>query len=268
MKEYKDKNLWLMKGDCLKKMNRIKDQSVDLILTDLPYGTTYAKFETVLKNNGKQTKSSIIDLSIMWELIDEKIKKFGNIILFSAQPFTTTLITSNPEMYRYSFIWEKNKAANHVAVKYQPLKVHEEILVFTESGVNTGSKNPIKYNPQGVNWKSEIKERKKDIKKEGTFTYNSLKKGKYKVAGTNYPKSILRFNIPSKPRYHPTQKPVDLLEYIIKTYSDEGDIVLDFTMGSGSTGIACLNTNRKFIGIEKDEIYFDIAKERILEARK
>lgn len=259
-----EKQYELFHGDCLEVMKDIPDKSVDMILCDLPYGTTYAKFDKVLKNNKKVGQYSLIDLDNLWAEYKRIIKDDGAIVLFGSQPFTTTLISSNLEWYKYSWIWQKNKGANHVAIKYQPLKIHEDILVFSNAGVNTGATTPIKYNPQGVIWKEEVKCRKSDVKKEGTFRYNSLKSGTYTIKGTNYPKSILTFNVPSgSDRFHPTQKPVDLLEYLIKTYTNENEVVLDNTMGSGSTGVACMNTNRQFIGIELDDTYFNIAVNRI-----
>jgi len=254
-------------GDCLEIMKDIPDESINLTLTDLPYGTTWASFDGVLKNMGKYTKKSIIDLELLWESYSRILKKNGVVVLFGAQPFTTALISSNLEWYKYSWVWEKNKAANHVAIKYQPLKIHEDILVFSPCGCNTGASNPITYNPQGVIWKNEIKNRKSSIKKEGTFKYNSLKEGSFEIKGTGYPTSILKFDIPYKDRVHPTQKPVDLCEYLIKTYSNEGDVVLDNCMGSGTTGVACKNTNRQFIGIEKNSDYFNIASALIKNSR-
>ena len=250
----------LLQGDCLELMKDIPDGSIDMILCDLPYGTTYAEFDMVLKNMGKYKRNSIIDLGDLWRQYKRVLKPSGVVVLFGAQPFTTALISSNFEWYKYSWVWEKNKAANHVVIKYQPLKVHEDILVFSLCGCNTGSTHPIPYNPQDVVWKTEVKSRKADIRKEGTFKYNSLKAGEFEVRGTNYPKSILKFDVPYKDRVHPTQQPVALLEYLIKTYTNEGELVLDNCMGSGSTGIAALNTKRSFIGIEKDDKYFDIAK--------
>jgi site-specific DNA-methyltransferase (adenine-specific) len=252
----------LIHGDCLEKMKDIPDKSIDMILCDLPYGTTYADFDTVLKNGQSMKCSSVIPLPPLWEQYKRVIKNNGAIVLFGSQPFTSILISSNIEMYKYSWVWEKNKAANHVAVKFQPLKVHEDIIIFSFAGVNTGASVPINYYPQGVLWGEQTKIRKNDIRKEGTFRYNSLKKGEYTIKGTNYPLSILPYDIPTD-RLHPTQKPVALLEYLIKTYTLEGETVLDNCMGSGSTGIACINTNRNFIGIEKDDKYFEIAKKRI-----
>jgi len=259
----------LKQGDTIELMATLPDKCVDMILCDLPYGTTYAEFETVLKNMSKFSKKSIIDLDMLWLEYKRVLKPFGTIVLFGAQPFTTTLISSNLEWYKYSWVWKKNKAANHVAIKYQPLKIHEDIIVFSQCGCNTGSLNPIKYNPQGVVWKNNVKTRKTAIKSSGTFKYNSLNAGDYEVKGSNYPTTILEFDIPSgENRFHPTQKPVALCEYLIKTYTNEGMWVLDNTMGSGTTGVACMNTNRNFIGIERDDKYFAIAKQRIEEARQ
>lgn len=256
----------LVQGDCLEKMKDIPNGSIDMILCDLPYGTTYCEFDGVLKNMDKYSKKSIIDLALLWPHYNRIIKKDGAIVLFGSQPFTTVLIASNYHMYKYSWVWEKNKAGNHVAVKFQPLKVHEDIIVFSHAGVNTGAMIPIKYYPQDVIWKTETKTRKNDIKKEGSFRYNSLKAGNYAISGTNYPVSILSYDIPSgKERFHPTQKPLDLCEYLIKTYTNEGETILDNCMGSGTTGVACKNLNRNFIGIELDPEYFKIAEKRINE---
>ena len=245
-------------------MSEIPDKSIDMILCDLPYGTTYADFDTVLKN-GKQMKSdSIINLDALWDHYRRVIKDDAAIVMFGSQPFTSILVSSNLPMYKYSWVWEKNKAANHVAVKFQPLKVHEDIIIFSNAGVNTGAATPLKYNPQGVCWEQKKRFRKNDIRKEGTFRYNSLKAGEYEVSGTNYPISILSYDVPfGKERVFPTQKPVPLLEYLVNTYTKEGELVLDNCMGSGSTGIACLNTGRNFIGIEKDPQYFELASDRI-----
>lgn len=252
------------KGDCLDVMKTIPNKSIDCVICDLPYGTTYASFDKVLKNNKSVKNYDLLNLTLLWEEYKRLVKDDGAIVLFASQPFTTMLISSNIEWYKYSWIWKKNKASNHIAVKYQPLKVTEDIVIFSNAGCNTNCHTPIKYNPQGVVWKKETRSRKNDIKKEGVYRYNSLKAGEYEIQGSNYPTNILEFSIPSgKDRVHPTQKPVDLLEYLIKTYSNEGDTILDNCMGSGSTGVACLNTGRKFIGIEKDDTYFNVAKERL-----
>ncbi len=258
----------LLHGDCFELMKDIEDNSIDLILADAPFGTTYAKFEKVLKNGSKFNQKSMFDLEELWNQYKRILKPNGNVVMFGSQPFTTVLISSNYEWFKYNFVWEKNKAANHVAVKFQPLKIHEDIIVCSRSGCNTGSLNPIKYNPQDVIWNTQTKTRKNDIKNEGTFRYNSLKAGDYEVKGTNYPKSILRYDIPNKDRIHPTEKPISLLEYLIKTFSDEGNTVLDNFAGSFSTGIACFNTNREFIGIERDDEYFTKGTERLMKYSK
>ena len=257
----------LMQGDCLEKMKDIPDKSIDMILCDLPYGTTYCEFDGVLKNMDKYNKKSIVDLDKLWKEYERLIKPNGAIVLTASQPFTSVLVSSNYKLFKYSWVWQKNKGANHVAIKFQPLKTHEDILVFSKAGVNTGASIPIKYNPQDVIWEKKIKNRKNDVKKEGSFKYNSLKSGDYEINGTNYPKSILSFDIPfGKDRLHPTQKPLGLIEYLVKTYTNEGETVLDNCMGSGTTGVACVNTNRNFIGIELDDNYFEIAENRIKQA--
>ncbi len=237
----------LYNGDCLEKMKDILDCSVDMILTDPPYGTTACKWD------------SIIPLEPMWKELKRIIKPNGAIVMTSSQPFTTTLISSNLKMFKYEWIWEKNRGSNFATVKYQPMKEHENILIF--------SKGKTIYNA--------IKEdRAKGGKNRATYkinasntgkrdTYNSIKSidSGYINKNLRCPRSIQKFN--TEVGLHPTQKPVALMEYLIKTYTNENEIVLDFAMGSGTTGVACKNLNRKFIGIEKDEKYFKIAKDRI-----
>lgn len=191
----------------------------------------------------------------MWEQLKRVIKPNGAIVMTASQPFTTTLISSNMKMFKYCWVWEKEQGSNFFLAKKQPLKSHEDIIVFYTS-------NPI-YNPQmteaGKTWS------KKDTGK----TYNAIighqeKPHRKKSNGTRrYPKTILRFNRPKQGSLHPTQKPVALMEYLIKTYTNEDETVLDFTMGSGTTGVACMNLGRNFIGIEKDDKYFKIASDRI-----
>jgi site-specific DNA-methyltransferase (adenine-specific) len=254
----------ILHGDCLELMPSIPDESIDMILCDLPYGTTYCEFDGVLKNMDKYNKKSIVDLDLLWEQYERIIKQNGAIVLTASQPFTSVLVSSNYDLFKYSWIWQKNKGANHVAIKFQPIKTHEEVLVFSKAGVNTGASIPIKYNPQGVIWEVKTKIRKNNVKKEGSFKYNSLKSGDYIINGTNYPKSILTYDIPSgKERIHPTQKPVALFEYLILTYTNEGETVLDNCAGSFTTAIACINTNRNYICMEKDRNYFEIGKKRI-----
>ena len=230
--------------DCLVGMDKIDDKSVDMILCDLPYGTTACKWDTV------------IPFEPLWEQYNRIIKDDSAIVLFGSQPFTSALIMSNLKMFKYEWIWEKDAGSNFATVKYQPMKEHENILVF--------GKGKTRYFPI-------MQERIGSRKGKETTTIDSGRKdsvygtqegcGISKVGKLRYPRSIQRFN--RERGLHPTQKPVALLEYLIKTYTNEGDIVLDNCMGSGSTGVACKELNRNFIGIELDEKYFNIAKERI-----
>ena len=228
----------LIKGDCLIEMQNIADGSIDCIICDLPYGTTACKWD------------SIIPFEPLWKQYKRIIKDNGAIILFAAQPFTSALIMSNPSYFKYDWIWNKKNISNPMLAKYQPLKQHEIISLF-----NNHIYKPIKTDlDKSRSWKQYS---------ESRYT-NSKTKGNIGNTNGKYPKSIIEFsNAKQKNKLHPTQKPVALLEYLIKTYTNENDTVLDFTMGSGSTGVACKNLNRNFIGIEKDEKYFDIAKQRI-----
>lgn len=239
-------NVDLRQGDCLEVMKDIPDKSVDMILCDLPYGTTACKWDNV------------IPFEPLWEQYNRIIKDNGAIVLFGSQPFTSMLISSNIKNFKYEWIWEKQKASNFMGAKYQPMKYHENILVFGKSRVN--------YNP--IMWKcdeSKIDKRKtiNQPKYSKEIHYGNINGSRKKDNGLRYPKSILKFDRSVNNNLHPTQKPVELLEYLIKTYTNENNIVLDNCMGSGSTGVACINTNRNFIGIELDENYFNIAKERI-----
>ncbi len=222
-------------------MKDIPDGSVDLILTDPPYGTTACKWD------------SVIPFTPMWEQVNRVIKKNGAVCLFGSEPFSSALRMSNIKAYKYDWIWEKGRFANQMLAKKQPLKIHEIISVFYEK--------QTKYNPQG------LVEVNKETKQGATITDSmggGIRKTSYMQTHTNYPKSIQHFKSVGG-TVHPTQKPVALLEYLIRTYTNEGETVLDFTMGSGSTGVACINTNRSFIGIELDAGYFKIAEKRINE---
>ena len=226
-------------------MKEISDDSIDMILCDLPYGTTACKWDT------------IIPFEPLWEQYKRIIKENGAIVLFGSQPFTSALVMSNPKMYRYNWVWHKTRPSNFPLAKKQPMKYHEDICVF-------GKKSP-NYYPQMV--KSD-KVRKKG-KNEGYRGFNKgLEKPEYldKEYTDFYPSSIQTFPLHNGGLLHPTQKPVALLEYLIKTYTNEGETVLDNCMGSGTTGVACVNTNRKFIGIELDEKYYDISCKRITDA--
>lgn len=207
----------------------------------MPYGTTDCKWD------------SIIPFAPLWEQYDRVIKNNGAIVLFSAQPFTTKLINSNIKRFRYCWYWVKPQVTGFALAKRQPLRVIEDICVFYK-------KTPI-YNPQGL---IEIKNPKSKVRRtKGERIYTKHLEKEYTSKYTNYPKHTLFYSRESKNRLHPTQKPVPLLEYLIKTYTNEGETVLDNCMGSGSTGVACVNTGRKFIGIELDNTYFETAKQRI-----
>ena len=220
-------------------MKNIPDKSIDMILCDLPYGTTHNKWDNV------------IPMEPLWKQYNRIIKDHGAIVLFSQMPFGASLIMSNPKMFRYEWIWEKNQAAGFLNAKKMPLRKHENILVFY--------KHLPTYNPQGLIKLDEPIQEKGSANRNGK-NYGVADKSFIRTH-TNYPTDIITFSKDSG--YHPTQKPVDLLEYLIKTYTNEGDTVLDNCMGSGSTGVACVNTNRDFIGMELNEEYFKIACERI-----
>lgn len=321
-----NENTTLGHGDCLDLMKQIPDGSVDMVLTDPPYGTTACKWD------------SVIPLDPMWAELKRIIKPNGVIAMTSSQPFTTELIHSNMKMFRYSWVWEKEQGVNFLSAKKQPMKVHEDIVIFyADLGEQRGAAseyNPIRdylknerklagltakkaknilgntmgghYFTNGVQFCIPTEENYKKLQSTGFFslsyselkrwcdelelniktpTYNpqmtigvpyvsgggnsgevtsGVQKIQTKNTGTRYPRSIQKFK--RETGLHPTQKPVALLEYLIKTYTQESETVLDFTMGSGSTGVACVNTGRKFIGIEMDDNYFNIAKKRIQES--
>lgn len=232
----------LFKGDCLEVMKDISDGSVDMILCDLPYGTTQNKWD------------SVIPLDKLWDEYKRILKTNGVVVLTSQGIFTAKLILSNEKWFKYKLVWEKSKATNFLNAKKQPLRKHEDICVFY-------NKQP-KYNPQ----MTEGEPYDKGVRKNQlTGSYGDFKPVRVRSEGMRYPTDIIYFKTAESEGkvYHPTQKPVKLLEYLIKTYSNEGETVLDSTMGSGSTGEACLNTKRNFIGIEQDEKYFEIAYNRL-----
>lgn len=235
----------LIFGDCLEAMKKIPDGSVDLILTDPPYGTTACKWDTV------------IDFNLMWEQLNRIIKQNGAIVLFGSEPFSSALRMSNIKNYKYDWIWDKVAHSNPFLAKKQPLSTLENISVFYKKQCNYF---PIMDNRPPTK-RGTSKPHKTDTKGESIIINGSLE------TTTQYPVKILRYSNADKTnRLHPTQKPVALLEYLIKTYTLENENVLDFTMGSGSTGVACKNLKRNFIGIEKDKEYFRIAKQRIEDA--
>ena len=226
----------IYEGDCLDVMKRIPDGSVDMILCDMPYGTTACKWDVILP------------FEKLWEQYERVVKGNGAIVLFASQPFTARLICSNLKLYKYVWCWVKSLKTNFLNAKKQPLRSHEDIVVFY--------KKQCTYNPQGL-VEGSISGGNKLTNSYGKF------KGNAQQTHTRYPFDVLNFPNPNQGNIHPTQKPVALLEYLIKTYTNEGDTVLDNTMGSGSTGVAAANLSRKFIGIEKDPKYFKIAKDRL-----
>ena len=234
----------LYKGDCLEVMKDIKDNSIDAIITDPPYGTTACKWD------------SVIDFDLMWKQLNRIIKPNGAILLFSKQPFTSALVMSNPKMFRYEWIWEKSQGVNFAQCNHMPMSVYENITVFGNFGMSKNAKIQPVYNPQGI---IEINKKKK-AKTSTEHRVSENNKDHVQKFG-NYPRQIQKFS--SERGLHPTQKPIPLMEYLIKTYTNENETVLDFTMGSGSTIVSCQNTNRNGIGIEMDNNYFEIAKKRI-----
>ena len=231
-------------GDCLEVMKTIEDNSIDAIICDLPYGTTACKWD------------SVIPFDLLWEQYNRIIKDNGAVVLFGSQPFTSVLVNSNIKMFKYEWIWEKDGGSNFATVKYMPMKEHENILVF--------GKGKIKYNEQRQERIGSRKGKKTTTTDSGRkdSVYGTQKGGKtFDVPKLRCPRSIQRFN--RERGQHPTQKPLDLLEYLVKTYSNENDTILDNTMGSGTTMLACKNLNRNGIGIEKDETYFKIAEDRV-----
>ena len=228
----------LKHGDCLELMKDIPDKSIDMILCDLPYGTTQNKWDTV------------IPLNDLWNQYKRIIKDNGAIVLFSQPPFDKILACSNLKMFRYEWIWQKENSTGFLNAKKMPLKIHENILVFYKKLPTYNPQMRLGFKPYRC--------------KQGRHTtnYGDYKRGHLTESnGERYPIDIINFQ--REVSLHPTQKPVALLEYLIKTYTNESETVLDNCMGSGSTGVACVNTNRNFIGFELDENYFDIAKTRI-----
>ena len=241
----------LFNGDCLEVMNNIPDGSIDAIICDPPYGTTACAWD------------SIIHLESMWSQINRVIKDDGAIVLFGSQPFTSILITSNLKGFKYEWIWEKSKSGSAFTAKYNPIKKHENVLVFSKTGKKTV------YNPQMTEGEPYSRVHKSRNMDKNNHKYGfSAEDHTHVNDGFRFPSSVQFFQQKwrRQDQLHPTQKPVELMEYLIKTYTNDGETVLDFTMGSGTTGVACVNTNRNFVGIELDKTYFDIATKRIKDA--
>lgn len=246
-------SIQLLQGDCLELMCTIANESVDMILCDLPYGTTAAKWD------------SIIPLEKLWLEYNRIIKRNGAVVLTSLQPFTTKLISSNIPDFKYSYVWVKTKALGFQNAKLRPMTRHEDILVFSKGAAANRASDLMPYFPQGLMpYGRTVKGSKHSA---GDAAGHRMARPNHKVERiqefTGYPDTILE--IPSEgATVHPTQKPVALMEYLIRTYTNEGETVLDNCMGSGTTGVACNNTGRNFIGMEKDQDYFKIAQGRIL----
>ena len=242
----------LIHGDCLEKMKDIPDKSIDMILCDLPYGTTACKWDVV------------IPFEPLWEQYKRIIKDRGAIVLFGSEPFSSALRMSNIKNYKYDWVWKKSKGAGFLNAKNAPIKLCELISVFSDGATANKSARNMPYFPQGLRPSGRVRGYSEKDSASVVSTRPSRATTDYIQEFTGYPSNILEFPSISK-QVHPTQKPVALLEYLIKTYTLEGETVLDNCMGSGSTGIACINTKRNFIGIEKDDKYFEIAKKRIEE---
>ena len=235
----------LIQGDCLEVMAGFESESVDMILCDPPYGTTQCKWD------------SIIPLEPMWEQLKRVIKPNGAIVITASQPFTSVLVSSNLKMFKYDWVWQKPKGTGHLNAKKQPMRDKEDILVFYAKQCT--------YTPQKTKGEPYKDKAGKDHASRTSMTdsYGAYTNKREDNSGFRYPKQVQRFPVVERGALHPTQKPVALMEYLIKTYTNEGETVLDFAMGSGTTGVACKNLGREFIGIELDESYFHIALDRI-----
>ena len=236
----------LRQGDCLEVMKEIPSGSIDAIITDPPYGTTACKWD------------SVIDFDLMWEQLNRIIKPNGAMVLFGAEPFSSALRMSNVRNYKYDWVWEKTQATGHLNAKRQPLRSNELISVFY--------KKQCTYNPQKTQGHKPMNSgvRKLSVQNKTEVYGRATKELPFGGNTDRYPRTNIVFKSDKQKSYlHPTQKPVALMEYLIKTYTNENETVLDFTMGSGSTGVAAKNLNRNFIGIENDDNYFEIAKDRI-----
>jgi len=242
-------NCNLQLGNCLSLMKNISDESIDFICCDPPYGTTSIKWDEVL------------DFNKMWEEYGRIIKPRGVICLFGSQPFSAQLICSKLNWFRYELVWNKNKCGSPGLAKHRPMKTHENILIFYKNAGGT-------YNPQmekGEPYSRTSKNPEGYVGRKNDHGYGLKPRKSFSNEGIRYPKSVLNISrdFSAQQQVHPTQKPVPLMEWLVKTYSNEGETVLDNCMGSGSTGVACMNTNRNFIGMEMDETYFTLAKQRV-----
>ena len=242
-----EENYRLYKGDCLEIMKSIQSKSIDMILCDLPYGTTQCKWD------------SVIPFEPLWEQYNRIIKDNGCIALFSSQPFTSSLVMSNPKMFKYEWIWQKTHPKGHLNAKKMPMRAHENIEIFY--------KKPPLYNPQMTHGhKRKVAKTNYVRESDGNSCYGREVRNTSYDSTDRYPLDVQVFsNAVQSKKLHPTEKPVELCEYLIKTYTNENMLILDNCMGSGTTGVACIKNNRKFIGIELDENYFQIASKRVAE---
>ena len=250
----------LYQGDCLEIMKDISSKSIDMILCDLPYGTTACRWDTV------------IPFEPLWAQYERIIKDNGAIVLTASQPFTSALVMSNAKLFKYCWVWEKSRGSNFQHSKFQPLKTHEDVCIFSNGGEAHGSKKPMKYNRQKTKGKPYCKgiDKNRHIKTlSGSMNKENRKIVIKNSIGLRCPISVQYFssNIPQIDKFHPTQKPVKLFKYLIKTYTNECDLVLDNCAGSGTSGVACKNLNRNYIMIEKDPVYCKIIKRRMSNLR-
>lgn len=247
-------NIELMQGDCIEAMSILQDNSVDAIITDPPYGTTSCKWD------------SVIDFDLMWEQLNRIIKPNGVVVLFAQEPFSSALRMSNIKNYKYDFKWHKDKCSNFLQAKTLPRKTIEDICIFSNAGITHNAKIKYTYNSQLTDRKARKKTpktEKSDLFKQIRNDKTILESGVDFKSDKNYAESLIYFKTIHKGREHPTQKPIKLMEYLVKTFSNKNDVVLDFTMGSGTTMVACKNLNRNGIGIEKDPQYYAVAVKRV-----
>lgn len=247
----------LLLGDCLEEMKKIPDGSVDMILCDLPYGTTACAWD------------SVIPFEPLWTQYRRLVKPRGAIALTASQPFTSALVTSNYDWFRYAWAWVKNSPGGFAQAKNKPMSKHEDVLIFSsgKTGHVSQCENRMNYFPQGLQpCGKTMKNTHGEKGRDSAFGKRKIVRESYVQEFTGYPDTILQFDV-QRDGIHPTQKPVALMEYLIKTYTNAGDVVLDNCMGSGTTGVACVNTGRRFIGIEREPKYFAIAARRIAEAQ-
>jgi site-specific DNA-methyltransferase (adenine-specific) len=253
---YGTERVTLIQGDCLEVLPWLEAESIDAVIADPPYGTTACSWD------------SVIPLEAMWKELRRVLKPQGAVVFTASQPFTTTLIGSNREWYKYNWVWEKSRPSGHINAKNRPLKKHEDVCVFSSGTTANRSPRLMVYNPQGLVYSPYRFKRNATFSCKGNHYIGSRPshKTEYDVEWKNYPGSIIKFSNPNNELTHPTQKPVALMEYLVRTYSNEGDTVLDFCMGSGTTGVAAIRADRNFVGVEVDPGYCAIAKERIAKA--